>query len=78
MWVLSFGRNLSNKYKKQLLNTGLDSLRTASKNVVHKAGELFGNQTPEAVTKSNDNWIVKRKPAKEIAIPTEKREEVLN
>ena len=47
--------HLGEIYQKQLLNTGLDSLRTASKNVVHKAGELFGNKTPEAVTKSNDN-----------------------
>ena len=31
---LSFAR----KYKKQLLDTGLDSLKTASKKVVHKAG----------------------------------------
>ena len=27
----SFARNLSNKYKKQLLDTGLGSLKTASK-----------------------------------------------
>ena len=31
---LSFAR----KYKKQLFDTGLDSLKTASKKVVHKAG----------------------------------------
>ena len=31
---LSFAR----KYKKQLLIAGLDSLKTASKKVVHKAG----------------------------------------
>ena len=28
---LLFARNLSKKYRKQLLNTGLDSLKTASK-----------------------------------------------
>ena len=33
---LSFARNLSKKYKSQLLNTELDSLKTASKKVVHK------------------------------------------
>ena len=36
---LSFAR----KYKKQLLDTGLDSVKTASKKVVHKAGEFLGN-----------------------------------
>ena len=33
---LSFAR----KYKKQLFNTGLDSLKTASKKVVHKQVNL--------------------------------------
>ena len=28
---LSFARNLSNKYGKQLFNTGLDTLKTVSK-----------------------------------------------
>ena len=36
---LSFAR----KYKKQLLGRGLDSLKTASKKVVHNAGEFIGN-----------------------------------
>ena len=35
---LSFARNLSNTYKKQLLDAGLDPLKTASKNVDHKTG----------------------------------------
>ena len=52
---LSFAR----KYKKQLLDTGADSLKTASKKVVHKTGEFLGKKTAEAVTKSNDNKIVK-------------------
>ena len=34
---LSFAR----KYKKQLLDTGLDSVKTDSKEVVHKAGEFI-------------------------------------
>ena len=29
--VLSFVRNFLNKYRKQLFNTGLDALKTASK-----------------------------------------------
>ena len=36
---LSFAR----KYKKQLLDTGLDAVKTASKKVFHKAGEFLGN-----------------------------------
>ena len=44
---LSFARNFY-KYKKQLLDTGLDALKTASEKVVHKvaegAGEFIGNK----------------------------------
>ena len=40
---LSFARNLSNRYEKQLLDTaaktGLHALKLASKKVVHKAVE---------------------------------------
>ena len=41
---VSFARNLSNTYKKQLLNRGLDSLNTASKKAVQKTGEFLGNK----------------------------------
>ena len=79
---LSFARNLSNKYKNQLLDTGLDSLKTASKKVFHKTGEFLGNKITNAVAKSYDNKIVKTKPVinenarndEEINIPPEKRE----
>ena len=37
---LSFAR----KYKKQLLDTGLDCLKTASEIVVHKTGEFLRNK----------------------------------
>ena len=70
---LSFAR----KYKKQLLDTGLDSLKTASKKVLHKTGEFLGNKVVDAVTKSNDDKIVKKEPAEEIIIPPEKKEEIL-
>ena len=36
--------HLRENIKKQLLDTGLDSLKTASKKVVHKSSELLGNQ----------------------------------
>ena len=75
---LSFAR----KYKKQLLNTGLD----ASKNVFHKAGEFLGNKIIDTVlskilatqTKSNDDNNEKQEPVEGIIIPPEKREEILN
>ena len=68
--ILSFAR----KYKKRLLDTGLDS----SKKVVHKAGEYIGNKITDAVTKLNDNNIEIQEPDEEIIIPPEKREEILN
>ena len=46
------------------------------KKVVHKAGKFLGNKIANAVTKSNDNKIVKQEPAEEI--PPEKRDEILN
>ena len=36
-----------------------DSLKTASKKVVHKAGEFLENKILDAVTKSSDNKITK-------------------
>ena len=39
------------------MNTGLDAAKTASKKVVHKAGEFFGNKIADAVTKSKDDKI---------------------
>ena len=51
---LSFSKKISNKYRKQLLDTGLDSLKTAFKNLVHKADECFADA--EAVT----NWYDKK------------------
>ena len=55
---LSFTR----KYRKQLLNTGLDSLKTTSKKVVQKTGEYRENKVSDVVTYSHDDKIVKTKP----------------
>ena len=70
------------KYEKQLLDTGLDSLKTASKKVVHKAGKFLGNKIAGAVTKSNDDKIEKPddnlRNVEEIIIPLEKRDKILN
>ena len=60
------------------MDTRLDSSKTTSKNVVRKTGEFLGKKIADAVTNSYDNKIVKTKPAKEIIVPTEKREEILS
>ena len=62
------------KYIKQLLDTRLDSLKTASKKLIHKAGEFLGNKIEDAVTKPSlwkncETW----KNVEEIVIPTEKK-----
>ena len=66
--------SLTRKYKKQLLDIGLD----ASKKVVHKAGEFIGSKVADAVTKSDDDNIEKQEYVEEIIIPPEKRDEILN
>ena len=74
--------SLARKHKNQLLNTGLDTLKTASKKVVHKAGEFLGNKIAEAVTKSNDDKVVKPdenpRNFEEKIILLQKRDEMLN
>ena len=59
--LLSFAKNLPNRYGKQLLDTaaktGLVALKTASKNVVHKAAEatveFIGNKIADKIVKPN-------------------------
>ena len=68
-----YDRKYARKYKKQLLDTGLDAVKTASKKVVHKADELIGNKIADAVTKSNNEKIVKQEPVEQIIIPPEKK-----
>ena len=55
-WILLFAR----KYKNQFLDTGLDSSKSASKKVAHKAGKFISNKAAGAVTKSNGDKIVTR------------------
>ena len=64
---------LRENIKKQLLNTGLDAAKTASKKVLHKAGEFLGNKIADAITKSNDDNIEKQEPIEEVIIPSEKK-----
>ena len=44
------------------METELDFLETASKEVVHKTGEFLGNKTADAITNSYDTEIAKIKP----------------
>ena len=83
---MSFARNLSNKYGKQLLDTStktrLDALKTASKKVIHKAAEA----TSESIGNKITDKIVEAKPVpetnsryiKEIITPSEKKEEIFS
>ena len=69
--VLSFAKNLSNKCRKKLLDTGLHSLKTASRKVIHKTAEFLGKKIADVVTNSYDDKSKKTKPVEEIIIPQE-------
>ena len=59
---------------KQIIKKELDTFEK----VVHKAGEFIGNKIADAVTKSNDDKIIKQEPVEEIITRPEKRDNVLN
>ena len=69
---LSFAR----KSKKQLSDTRLDSLKIASKKVVHKAGEILWNKIADAVTKSNNDNIEKQESFEDMIISLKKGDEI--
>ena len=56
---MSVASNLSYKYGKQLLDAGINSLKSASIKVIHKAaeatGELLGNKIGDKVVKLSTN-----------------------
>ena len=69
-YVKGYGLFLfARKYKKQLLDTGLNTKKTSSKKVVHNTGKFVGNKIADAVTNSNDDNIEKQEPVEEIIIP---------
>ena len=70
--------SFSRKYEKQLLDTELDALKTASKKLVHKAGKFVGNKIADTIVNSNDDTIVEQEPVEEIIIPLEKIDEMLS
>ena len=43
-----------------------------------EAGEFLGNKIADAVTKLNDNKIIKKESVEEVIIPLEKRDKILN
>ena len=75
---LSFAR----KYKKQFLDTGVDSLKAASKKIDHKTDEFLRNKIADKVIMTIDDKIVKpfenQENVEQKIILTEKREEILN
>ena len=68
--------HLQENIKKQLLDTGLGAVKTASKKVVHKSGEFLGKKVLDAIIKSKYDKIEKQE--EETLIPSEKRDEILN
>ena len=70
------------KKRKQLLDRGLAALTVASKNVAHKAAEttdtFIGSKIVDKIVKQKPVFDRNSKNVKEIIIPPEKREEILN
>ena len=58
------------------MNTGVDAVKTASRNVIHKAGEFLRNNIADAVIKTNNDKIMKTdknpRNIEEVIIPLEK------
>ena len=72
-------RKFSNKCRKQLLDTGIE---TASKKVVHKAaeatGEIIENKIADKIEKPKHVFDENPRNLKEITVLPEKREEISN
>ena len=60
------------------MDTGLDTVKTASKKVAQKESKFIRNKTADAVTISRDEKIMKPEPVEEIIIPLEKRDKKLD
>ena len=70
------------KYRKDLSDTGLHTLKNASKRVVYEAveatGEFIGNKIPDKIVKQKAVIDENSRNIEEIIVPPEKREEILN
>ena len=62
------------KYRKQLWDTGLDSLKAASKKVVHKIDEFLGTKSADKIVKPKHVLDENQRNIEEIIVPPEKRE----
>ena len=60
------------------MDIGLDAVKTASKKVVHTAGEFLGKKLADRVTKSKSDQIVEQELVEKITIPQDERDETLN
>ena len=58
------------------MDRGLDAVKTAFKQVAHRAVEFVGSKIEDAVTKSTNDNIVKQEPVEWIIIPPEKGDEI--
>ena len=83
---LTFTRNLSDKHKKNIMDTATkierDAAKTSSKKEVYKAAEatreLIGNKIAEKVVKLKPWCDENSQNVEEIIIPSEKRQGILN
>ena len=75
---LLFGKNLANKYRKKLLDTEINILKTVSKKVIHNAAEatseFIGNKITDKIVKPESN----SKKCRRNKYSTRKKEEILN
>ena len=74
---LSFAITFSNKYKKGLLDTGLDALKTSPKKIVHKAAEttseFIGHNVADKIVKPKHVIDENLQNVEEIIISPEKK-----
>ena len=65
---------LNQEQEIMLLRKNCLTVKNASKKVVHKTSQFLENKIANAVTKSNDNEIVRQEPVEGIVIPPHRRE----
>ena len=83
---LSFAKNLSNKYGKQLSDTatkiGLDALKIAARKVPHKAAEatdeFIENKIADKIVKPKPLTVENSRNVEKLIISSEKRGQILN
>ena len=66
--------NLSNKYGKRVLDTGINASRKVIHEAAKKTGDFLGNKIADAVAKSYNDKIKKAKTDEETIIPPLKKQ----